>query len=550
MTAGAQIEKEAPHYVTSGIVRLTRPQLIGTVTGLMLGALLSAIDQTIVGTAEPRIIASLSGFNRYPWVATVYLLTSTLSVPIFASLSDMHGRKPFFLAGSILFVVASALCGMAGTLTVLPIDGMSQLIVFRALQGIGAGMIMGLLFTILGDIFSPSERGHYIGFFSAVWGLASIFGPTLGGWLTDQWSWRACFWVNLPIGAIAVAAIYFEFPHLKPRGTSKRIDWLGFGTLIACVSPLLLALTWATEYGWGSARVLALLAAGGIMLGAFLYVESHTPEPMLPLGLFKNPVIAVCSIGVFVMGIGMFGVIMYLPLFMQGVLGASATASGGLLTPLMLGAVFGSFLSGQISSRTGHYKWVAVAGSVLAAIGMTIFARMDATVAPSYMAAGMLVAGLGMGLVQPVYTLAVQNVAPRRQMGAATSSTLFFRSIGSTAGVAAFGSMMLTRYHREFARAVPDHVPSDLLVYFGNPLLLMQMRPQIEARAAEMPGGAAALDQLFGAVKTALAQGLELVFFWSAVLMAVAVLVHLLLRSEPLRTHMAEPDAAASATMH
>ena len=550
MTAAAQIETEAPHYVTSGIVRLTKPQLIGTVAGLMLGALLSAIDQTIVGTAEPRIIASLSGFDRYPWVATVYLLTSTLSVPIFASLSDMHGRKPFFLVGSILFVVASALCGMAGMLTFLPIDGMGQLIVFRALQGIGAGMIMGLLFTIIGDIFSPSERGHYIGLFSAVWGLASIFGPTLGGWLTDQWSWRACFWVNLPIGAIAVAAIYIEFPHMKPRAAARRLDWPGFGTLIACVSPILLALTWATEYGWGSARVLSLLAAGAIMLGAFLYVESRAAEPMIPLGLFKNPVIAVCSICVFLMGIGMFGVIMYLPLFMQGVLGISATASGGLLTPLMLGAVFGSFLSGQIVSRTGHYKWVGVGGSVLVAIGMTAFARMDTTVVPSFVAAGMVVAGLGMGLVQPVYTVAVQNVAPRRQMGAATSSTLFFRSIGSTVGVATFGSMMLTRYHREFARAVPDHVPSDLLVYFGNPLLLMQMRSQIEARVAEMPGGAVALDHLFAAVKTALAHGLELVFFWSAVMMALAVLVHLALRNEPLRTQMTEPDAAAAATLH
>src|SRR5579864_9368281 len=203
------VEQEA-QYVTSGVVRLTRPQLVGTVTGLLLGALLAAIDQTIVGTAEPRIIASLSGFDRYPWVATAYLLTSTLSVPIFSSLSDMHGRKPFFLSGCILFVTASALCGMTGTLTFVPFDGMGQLIVFRSLQGVGAGMVMGLLFTIIGDIFSPSECGRYVGLFSAVWGISSIFGPTLGGWLTDQWSWRACFWVNLPVGAIAVAAIYFE----------------------------------------------------------------------------------------------------------------------------------------------------------------------------------------------------------------------------------------------------------------------------------------------------------------------------------------------------
>ena len=531
-------------YATSGLVRLTRPQLIGTLIGLMLAALLAAIDQTIVGTAEPRIIASLSGFDRYPWVATTYLLTSTLSVPIFASLSDIHGRKPFFLLGAVLFVVTSALCGAAGTLTFMPLDGMGQLILFRGLQGIGAGMVMGLLFTIVGDIFSPTERGRYVGLFSAVWGVASIFGPTLGGWLTDQWSWRACFWVNLPVGAIAVAAIYLEFPNMKPHAAARRIDWAGFATLIACVAPLLLALTWATQYGWRSTRVESLLVGATIMLGAFLYVESRSPEPMIPLVLFRNPVISICSICVFLLGVGMFGVIIYLPLFMQGVLGVSATRSGNLLTPLMMGAVVGSFGSGQAVSRTGKYKGVAVLGSIFVAIGMVLFARMDAETARSYVALSMIVSGLGMGLLQPVYTVAVQNVAPRAQMGAATSSTIFFRSIGSTVGVAAFGSIMLTRYHSDFARAVPAQVPPSLLTYFSNPLLLMQMRPQIEANFAQTPGGLQVLNALYGAVRTSLEHGITQIFFWSAVIMSVAVLIHLALRSEPLRTHahMPEPE--------
>jgi EmrB/QacA subfamily drug resistance transporter len=532
-------------YATSGLVRLTRPQLIGTLVGLALAALLAAIDQTIVGTAEPRIIASLSGFDRYPWVATTYLLTSTLSVPIFASLSDIHGRKPFFLLGAMLFVVTSALCGAAGTLTFMPIDGMGQLILFRGLQGIGAGMVMGLLFTIVGDIFSPTERGRYVGLFSAVWGVASIFGPTLGGWLTDQWSWRACFWVNLPVGAIAVTAIYLEFPHMKPRAAARRIDWAGFATLIACVVPLLLALTWATEYGWSSTRVASLLALATAMLGAFLYVESRSPEPMIPLVLFRDPVISICSVCVFVLGVGMFGVIIYLPLFMQGVLGVSATRSGNLLTPLMMGAVFGSFASGQTVSRTGKYKAVAVLGSIFVAIGMVLFARMDAGTARSYVALGMIVSGLGMGLLQPVYTVAVQNVAPRAQMGAATSSTIFFRSIGSTVGVAVFGSIMLTRYHSEFATAVPQQVPASLLPYFSNPLLLIQMRPQIEASFAQTPGGLQVLNALFGAVRTSLEHGITQIFFWSAVIMSIGVLIHLALRSEPLRTHAPEPEIPA-----
>ena len=544
----SRISEGEPAYSTSGLVRLTKPQLVGTMLGLLLAALLAAIDQTIVGTAEPRIIASLSGFDRYPWVATAYLLTSTLSVPIFASLSDIHGRKPYFMTGAILFVATSALCGLAGELTFLPIDGMGQLILFRGLQGVGAGMVMGLLFTIIGDIFSPSERGRYVGLFSAVWGVASIFGPTLGGWLTDQWSWRACFWVNLPVGAIAVTAIYFEFPHMKPRAAARRLDWGGFATLIGCVVPLLLALTWATPYGWTSLRVESLLVVAAIFLLAFLYVESRSAEPMLPLTLFRNPVISICSACVFLLGVGMFGVIIYLPLFMQGVLGVSATASGSLLTPLMMGAVLGSFASGQTVSRTGKYKMVAVVGSLFVAAGMILFARMDASTARSYVAFGMIVAGLGMGLLQPVYTIAVQNVAPRQQMGAATSSTIFFRSIGSTVGVAAFGSIMLTRYHSEFEHAIPTHLPQELTVAFSNPLLFVQMRPQIEASVAHIPGGVAALKNLYSAVRTSLSLGLEEIFFWSAIVMSAAVLLHLALKSEPLRTRM--PDASASAPSH
>jgi EmrB/QacA subfamily drug resistance transporter len=532
-------------FRTSGLVRLTRPQLVGTLTGLLLAALLAAIDQTIVGTAEPRIIAQLSGFDRYPWIATAYLLTSTVSVPIFASLSDIHGRKPFFLLGATLFTATSALCGAAGTLTFLPIDGMGQLILFRGLQGIGAGMVMGLLFTIVGDIFSPAERGRFQGLFAAVWGLASIFGPTLGGWLTDHWSWRACFWVNLPVGAIAVAAIYFEFPHMKPRGATRRLDWAGFTTLIGTVVPLLLALTWATQYGWTSVRVESLLALAAVMFVLFLYAESKATEPVIPLGLFRDPIIAICSICAFVLGMGMFGVIIYLPLFMQGVLGVSATQSGNLLTPLMMGAVVGSIVGGQTVSRTGSYKKVAVIGSVLVATGMVTFAQMGVDTTRLFVAGGMIISGLGMGLLQPVYTLAVQNVAPRQQMGSATSSTIFFRSIGSTVGVAAFGSIMLTRYHAAFERSMPAHVPAAAVPYFANPLLLVQVRPQMEAAFSRFPGGPALLQTLFDNVRASLASGLHLIYVCAAAIMVPAIILHLVLRDEPLRTRAVEPELAA-----
>ncbi|HKB10902.1 MAG TPA: MDR family MFS transporter [Vicinamibacterales bacterium] len=537
-----------PAYVTSGLIRLTRPQLIGTMTGLLLAALLAAIDQTIVGTAEPRIIASLQGFDRYPWVATIYMLTSTVSVPIFASLSDRYGRKRFFMLGALLFVVASALCGAAGQFTFLPIDGMGQLIVFRGLQGVGGGMVIGILFTIVGDIFSPIERGRYQGLFAALWGVASIFGPTLGGWLTDHWSWRACFYVNLPFGVIAVAAIHFEFPNMKPRRVSHVLDWGGFATLIGWIVPLLLALTWATQYGWSAPRVVWLLVLSTVMLVALLYAESKAAEPIIPLTFFTQPVIAVCSVAAFVLGVGMFGTIIYLPLFMQGVLGVSATQSGNLLTPLLMGVVIASIVGGQAISRTGEYKTIGIAGSILVSIGMILFARMDDTTARLYVAVAMVVAGFGMGLLQPVYTLAVQNVAPRERMGAATSSTIFFRSIGSTVGVAAFGSLMLTRYHNEFTRTIPPVVPPIARRYFDNPLLLMQVRPQLEAGFGRVPGGAALLQRLLVGVKAALLHGLQEIFFWSAVIMTAAIVLHAFLKREPLRVRAAidEPGPAAA----
>jgi EmrB/QacA subfamily drug resistance transporter len=539
-----------PVFVTSGIVRLTKPQLVGTMLGLLLGALLAAVDQTIVGTAEPRIIASLQGFDRYPWVATIYMLTTTVSVPIFASLSDRYGRKPFFMLGASLFVIASAFCGAAGDLSLLPIDGMGQLIVFRGLQGIGGGMMTGVLFTIVGDIFSPLERGRYQGYFAALWGVASIFGPTLGGWLTDHWSWRACFYVNLPVGAMALAAIHFEFPHMKPRGSQRQLDWGGFATLIGCMVPLLLALTWVTRFGWAAPRVVSLLAVSALMLVALLYNESKAAEPIIPLTLFRDPIIAVCSVAAFVLGIGMFGTIIYLPLFMQGVLGVSATQSGNLLTPLLMGVVVAATIGGQWISRTGEYKNIGVVGSILIAAGMIFFARMDAATARWYVALGMVIAGFGMGLLQPVYTLAVQNVAPREHMGAATSSTIFFRSIGSTVGVAAFGSMMLTRYHNELAQTM-SQVPLAARVYFDNPLLLFQVRPQLERAFGAVPGGSQLLQRLLANVNTALLHGLQAVFFWSAVIMAVSILPHLILKRAPLRARMSDPTSVpAAASSH
>lgn len=518
-----------------GLHNLTRRQLAGTLTGLLLTLLLAALDQTIVGTAMPRIIAQLNGFDRYPWVTTAYLLTSTIAVPIFAKLSDIYGRKWFFLAGTFLFVLASAFCGGAGQFTWIPGDGMTQLIVFRGLQGLGAGMIVGLLFTIIGDIFAPAERAKFQGLFAGVWGLASIFGPTLGGWITDEFSWRWTFWVNLPVGLLALAAILVEFPYFRPHGVRRQIDWWGVFTLTSCLVPLLLALTWVTNYGWTSGRVVGLLIASAIMLAAFLIAEHRAPEPLLPLWLFLDRTIAVSSVVVFLLGIGMFGVILYVPLFMQGVLGISAARSGSLLTPLLVGAVVAAIASGNIISRTGRYRVLALCGSVLATIGMFLMAAMNGSTTHWEVVRNMIIAGLGIGLMQPIYTLVVQNVAPAAHMGAATASTQFFRSIGATVGVAVFGSILLTRYHDRFQKSIPPGTPAIALKPFQEPLMLMQIRPRLEAVFGLQPHGTELLHKLLDNVRVALLDGLHYIFLSGAILMVVAVGANLLLRDIPLR---------------
>ncbi|HEX4999149.1 MAG TPA: MDR family MFS transporter [Terriglobia bacterium] len=526
---------EQHQWRTSGLVRLTRPQMIGTLSGLMLTMLLAALDQTIVGTAEPNIIASLSGFDRYPWVATAYLLCSTVSVPIFAKLSDIYGRKWFLLSGATGFVLASALCGAAGEFTFGGLDGMNQLILFRALQGICGGMMMGLTFTILGDIFSPAERGRYQGVFSGAWGVASVFGPTLGGWLTDQISWRATFYVNLPVGAVAIAALYLRFPYWRPHDVKRRIDWAGTATLIGCVVPLLLAMTWVTEYGWSSPYVEAPLALSAVMLAAFLYAESRAVEPLIPLTLFRNPIIAMCSTGVFIVGVAMFGMIIYLPLYMQGVLGVSATKSGNLLTPLLLGVVVGTFLCGQATLRLRSYRKPQLVGSVLVALGTILFARVDGTARPLELIAAMISAGLGMGFLLPAYTIAVQNAAPHKHMGIATASSTFFRSIGSTVGVALFGSLLLTNYHHAFDAAAPHGVPREAMTAFSNPLLLPQMRPSLEQTFSHYENGPALLQDLYGRTGVALLGGIREIFLISAILMVALLVLNAFVKDVPLR---------------
>jgi EmrB/QacA subfamily drug resistance transporter len=520
---------------------LTKRQIIGTMTGVMLTLLLAALDQTIVGTAMPRIIAQLNGFERYAWVTTVYLLTSTAAVPIFGKLSDIYGRKWFYLGGAVLFVVASALCGAAGSIPGVPGDGMTQLILFRGLQGVGGGIIMAITFTIIGDIFPPAVRGKYQGLLSAVWGMSSVFGPTLGGWITDSFSWRWIFYINLPVGILAITALMIAFPYFKPEGVKRVIDFAGVATLLAALVPLLLALTWVTNYGWAAPRVVGLLVLAAVMIAAFILAESRAVEPLLPLSLFRDRVISLSTVSVFLTGMAMFGSILFIPLFMQTVIGVSATQSGSLLTPMMVIWSVGSISAGQLVARMGRYKMIVLVGMALMTVGLFLLARMTAATTRPTVVVFMLLIGMGMGLTMPIFTLIVQNAAPQRQIGAATATVQFFRQIGSTVGAAVFGSIMLTRYQSHFSGTVPVGTPASALAAFKDPLQLAQVLPQLKDQFAALPNGPQLLQTLLANTKDALVYAITGVFLISAILTVIAFATDFWLKEVPLRKSFAPP---------
>ncbi|ADD45853.1 MDR family MFS transporter [Stackebrandtia nassauensis] len=525
--------------------QLSNRHLYLLLVGLMLTMLLAALDQTIVGTALPTIVGDLGGLNEYAWVVTAYLLAATASTPLYGKLSDLYGRRPILLSAIVIFLVGSLLAGMS--------QNMMQLIFFRGLQGLGAGGLMTLAFTVVSDVVSPRERGRYQGFFGAVFGFSSVAGPLLGGWLADV-DWRWIFYINLPGGIVALVMIDRMLKLVKTERRQHKIDYVGAAFLVASVVCLLLATSWGgKEYDWDSPVIIGLFVAGGVLAAIFLFVETRAEEPILPLRLFKRGTFSLANAGSLVLGVAMFGGIIYVPLYLQIVRGYSPTESGLLMLPMMLGIVITSIVSGRAISAIGRYKWFIVVGAVLVTTGLALFTQLHTDTPLWQTFCFMAVLGVGLGLFMQPLVLAVQNSVAPKDLGAGTSTATFFRSLGGAFGVAAMGAVMTAQVAESMSTSIPEAVK--------------QLPPEQAKEFAEKshtagadgimqdPASILALPApLRDAIQQAFVTGLDQIFIVAACIAALAVVIAVLLPNYELRgaapASDAPEDAAAEAEAH
>jgi len=474
---------------------------------LFLVLLLAALDQTIVSTALPTIVGELGGLTHLSWVVTSYLLSSTVVTPLYGKFGDLHGRKIMLQVAIVVFLVGSALCGLS--------QSMLQLIVFRGLQGIGGGGLIVITMAVIGDLIPPRERGRYQGLFGAVFGLATIIGPLIGGFFVDHLTWRWIFYINLPTGVLALAVIAAVLPE-RPRGRAHTIDYPGAALLsIALTAVILVTSLGGNTFPWDSPFVIGTSAAAIVSIVAFVVVEARSREPILSLSLFGNRIFAITSAVGFIVGLSLFGSITYLPIYLQLVKGESPTASGLQLMPMMLGMLVTSIASGRLISRFGRYRPFPIAGTILMTIGLLLMSRISLDMSVLETSADALVLGLGMGMIMQVLVLAVQNSVDYEHLGVATSGATLFRSIGGALGVAIFGALFAHALQAQLDAVLP---PGTALPAAASPAALQALPAEIRA-----------------AYLAAIVAALRLVFQMAAAVAGLGFLLTLGLRETPLR---------------
>jgi EmrB/QacA subfamily drug resistance transporter len=519
---------------------LTHKEIMFVLSGLMVGLLLAALDQTIVSTALKSIVEDFDGLTHYTWVVTAYLLTSTASTPLYGKISDLYGRRPVFQFAIITFLIGSFAAGAA--------TSMEQLIAFRAIQGLGAGGLMSLTFVIIGDIVSPRERGKYQGYFGGVWGLSSVAGPLLGGYFSDHaqilgvTGWRWIFYINLPFGiaALIITSISLHIPKVKRE---HSIDYLGALLLVSGVSSLLLGISvYGPQDGWQNSKTLLTIAIAIVLILLFIFQESRAKEPIIPLTLFKNHTFSVTSVMAFIIGAGMFGAIIMLPLYLQIVKGDSATSAGLKLIPFMIGIVSMSIVSGKLITKHGHYKRFPIIGLSLMTIGLFMLSTLTETTAFWKLAIYGILVGAGLGLSMQTIVIALQNSVDFRDLGVATSANTFFRSIGATMGVALFGTVYASR----LAHNLPIEVEK---IRATNPEALVGATPE---KFAALEENTAVLQsftpELQAGIVHAFVNSFHVVFLTAVPITIIGFFIAFMLRETPLRTgagHQAAKEEAA-----